>query len=67
MLNKNSWKEGWLSREITRKIGCGNETRFWLDILVGVGSLKQTFNKLFLISVDKEEKVANMGFWRDGG
>lgn len=46
-----------------RRIGNGNDTRFWLDPWVGDGCLKDLFPRLYSISISRTGSVASMGFW----
>jgi reverse transcriptase-like protein/endonuclease/exonuclease/phosphatase family protein len=44
-------------------VGDGKSTRFWLDKWVTGGSLKERFPRLFLISIQREATVHQMGTW----
>lgn len=44
------------------RIENGGKTKFWSDKWVDDLALKDKFPRLFLISLQKEETVANMGF-----
>jgi hypothetical protein len=50
----------WFSQCVTRKIGNGNHTSFWLDNWSGDTSLKDRFPRLFSISNQKEASVAEV-------
>ncbi|KAK7281927.1 hypothetical protein RIF29_10309 [Crotalaria pallida] len=45
------------------KVASGNKTRFWLDKWLDNETLKTKFPTLFSVSIQKEEVIANMGFW----
>ncbi|CAJ2632776.1 unnamed protein product [Trifolium pratense] len=49
-----------------KKIGNGGTTRFWHDSWLGPQSLKEVFPHLFLISVQKECSVQEVGRWNSG-
>ncbi|PNX84009.1 ribonuclease H [Trifolium pratense] len=49
-----------------KKIGNGGTTRFWHDSWLGPQSLKEIFPRLFLISVQKECSVQEVGRWNSG-
>lgn len=44
-------------------MGDGRKTRFWLDKWLGNSTLKDIFPRLFIVSLQREEFIANMGFW----
>jgi hypothetical protein len=54
----------WFNREMVRKMGNGETTRFWLDHWVGNEALCLTFPRLFSISSQKEAMVGEV--WEDG-
>lgn len=54
----------WFNREMVRKVGNGETTRFWLDHWVGNEALYLTFPRLFSISSQKEAMVGEV--WVDG-
>jgi hypothetical protein len=58
----------WLSTEIIRKMGNGAHTSFWKDCWLGSAPLCERFPRLFSISTQKDETIANV--WSpmvDGG
>jgi hypothetical protein len=48
---------------VSRKVGNGNTTRFWLDKWVGEEPLKDKFPRLFSISNRIEAWVSDMKMW----
>lgn len=56
-----------MCREFKRVIGDGLGTQFWKDNWAEEGVLGVKFNRLFRLSVSKEESVGNMGHWEVGG
>jgi hypothetical protein len=62
----NGGNEGdWCSEIMIKKVGNGGNTRFWLDTWVGERPLCQEFSRLFLVSVQKEDCINQMGVWRN--
>ncbi|GKV42979.1 hypothetical protein SLEP1_g50328 [Rubroshorea leprosula] len=59
-------KRGWLSDGFNLKMGEGNTVRFWKDMWTGNQSLADQFPALFRVSSRKEDRICNMGEWRDG-
>ncbi|GKV51347.1 hypothetical protein SLEP1_g58014 [Rubroshorea leprosula] len=57
--------EGWLVEGFKLKLGEGNSVMFWRDTWIGVQSLAVRFPRLFLVSIDKEKRVSQMGNWID--
>jgi len=55
--------ENWIDREVVRKVGNREHTRFWLDKWVGNEALFLTFPRLFSISCQKEAMVGEV--WVD--
>lgn len=53
-----------INRGLRKKVGCGNSTFVWTDILIGGECLKNKFPRLFSISVQKECIIADMGSWQ---
>ncbi|MCI18150.1 RNA-directed DNA polymerase (Reverse transcriptase), partial [Trifolium medium] len=51
----------WFARNLSRRLGNGNSTRFWLDVWFGNLSLGERFPRLFSISLQKDAMVSN--FW----
>lgn len=52
-----------IQKGIQMRVGDGKNLSFWEDKWVGGMCLKIRFPRLFLFSVQKEEKIANMGVW----
>lgn len=50
-------KQGWWMR-----VGDGIKTRFWSDKWIGDLAWKEKFLRLFLVSLQKEDVIANMDF-----
>jgi len=50
----------WFNREVVRKVGNGENTRFWLDHWVGNEALCLTYPRLFLISSQKDATVGGV-------
>ena len=48
-----------------KKVGCGNLTKFWCDLWIGDSTLKSRYARLFSISTQKEDLVAQMGYWQN--
>ncbi|GLU04440.1 hypothetical protein SLE2022_215870 [Rubroshorea leprosula] len=48
------------------EVGEGNRVGFWSDRWIGVKSLRDLFPRLFALSVKKEGKVSEMGYWEEG-
>lgn len=55
----------WFDEAVSRRIGDGNSTRFWDDDWWGVGPLKLKFPRLFLLSSQKDLRIAEMGAWAE--
>lgn len=53
----------WFSNVVRRRIKNGKQVRFWHDVWIGTSALKDCFPRLFLISLDKDYMVANVGQW----
>lgn len=49
------------------RLGSGVSTLFWYDRWCECGILKQLFPRLFELSLQQENLVAQMGMWYDGG
>jgi len=56
--------ENWINREVVRKVGNRENTRFWLDQWVGIEPLYLIFPRLFSISSQKDAMVGEV--WVDG-
>ncbi|GKV27934.1 hypothetical protein SLEP1_g37047 [Rubroshorea leprosula] len=48
------------------ELGEGNKVAFWHEWWVGDKNLRDLFPRLFELSVKKEGKVSEMGFWEEG-
>lgn len=55
---KSITNQGWWMR-----IGDGRKNKFWMDKWIGDGCLKDKFPRLFLVSSQKYEPIANLGVW----
>ena len=55
--------DGWFSKEIGWKLGCGDKVKFWEDIWTGNSSLKSLYPRLFSLSLDQGQKVEEAGVW----
>ncbi|MCH82219.1 LINE-1 reverse transcriptase like, partial [Trifolium medium] len=58
--------DGWFNQVVTKNVGRGDSTMFWKDVWAGYQTLEQQFPRLFGISAQQHEKVANMGSWENG-
>ncbi|GKV11786.1 hypothetical protein SLEP1_g23006 [Rubroshorea leprosula] len=47
------------------EVGKGNKVGFWSERWMGVKSLRDLFPRLFALSVKKEGKVSEMGYWEE--
>lgn len=56
-------EEGWFDEGLERVVGNGENTLFWWHKWVGSECLKDRFNRLFRLSLDKEAKIFEMGEW----
>jgi hypothetical protein len=63
-LNANDGGD-WCRDIITKKLGSGDGTRFWVDKWVGNNTLSDLFPRLFSVSLQADLKVNQMGEWRD--
>jgi hypothetical protein len=50
----------WFSQQVIRKMGNGAQTSFWRDSWTGTVPLCEKFPRLYSISIQKEEPVANL-------
>jgi hypothetical protein len=53
-------EESWFARNVVRKVGRGDATRFWLDGWMGIVPLCEQFPRLFSISTHKEALICEM-------
>jgi hypothetical protein len=53
----------WCSDIMTKKLGNGGSTRFWLDKSMGHRPLCETFPRLFSVSCQTDNYVSQMGEW----
>ena len=44
---------------------CGEKIKFWHSIWLGFVSLKPSFPRLFMVSVDKVAFIDDMGEWKN--
>lgn len=63
---RDSSNEGWLTRGIVRKLGNGREICFWEDCWLGGAKLRDMFSRLYNASTNKEGRLSDLGFWREG-
>ncbi|GKV51081.1 hypothetical protein SLEP1_g57759 [Rubroshorea leprosula] len=62
-----SWKHrNMLAEGFKWEVGEGNKVAFWHEWWVGDKNLRDLFPRLFELSMKKEGKVAEMGFWEEG-
>lgn len=47
-------------------MGSGNSTRFWLDVWLDGGALNHLFPRFFVISVQQNSLISEMGQWEEG-
>jgi predicted DNA-binding protein len=52
--------ESWFARNVVRKVGKGDSTRFWLDCWMGIVPLCEQFPRLFSISTHKMAMICDM-------
>jgi hypothetical protein len=57
---------GWFKQLVDKKLGCGNNTKFWMDEWVGDQSLASRFPRLYGISEQQGSRVMEMGGRVDG-
>ncbi|XP_074314532.1 uncharacterized protein LOC141649750 [Silene latifolia] len=48
------------------RVGAGSKIRFWEDKWIGDSSLKDGFPRLFSVSNQKNEFIADLGCWQNG-
>lgn len=53
----------WFFDAMSRKVGCEDQVHFWLDKWVGNARLKDSFPRLFNLSVNKNCKIVETGDW----
>ncbi|XP_024636145.1 uncharacterized protein [Medicago truncatula] len=53
-------RESWFSNNVCRLMGDGKNTNFWEDVWIGGVSLKESFSRLFELSVEKGVSVFDM-------
>jgi len=56
---------GWFQQQLGWKLGRGDKIRFWEDVWVGNNNLKTLFPILFSISLNQEQRVEEVGEWRE--
>lgn len=59
-------KTEWIHTEVRKSIGDGKNRSFWDEVWVGDKALKEKFNCLFNLAVDKECSVFQMGYGCEG-
>lgn len=57
---------GWFEEGIQRRIGEGNDTQFWNEKWLGVDCLRDLFGRLFILSMQQNNKIKDMGKWYRG-
>jgi hypothetical protein len=57
----------WFVQSVRKKLGSGNNTKFWKEVCVGEQSLEQRFPRLFSISTQQNNFIREMGRWENGG
>jgi hypothetical protein len=55
----------WCGEIMTKKLGCGGGTRFWLDKWLGPNILCELFPWLFSVSTHADKCVSHFGEWRN--
>lgn len=59
-------QQNWFSNLLVRKVGDGEDTLFWHVSWVQSGSLKNRFDRLFMLSKNKNARVSEVGVWEEG-
>ena len=57
--------EGWFQKEVGWNVGCGDKVRFWEDVWVGNANLKTMYLRLYYLSLNKGQKVGEVGVWEE--
>jgi hypothetical protein len=60
-------EESWFARNVVRKVGRGDGTRFWEDWWVGAAPLSIRFPRLYSISLQKEAFISEIRVNNDEG
>lgn len=55
----------WYKNSISKRVGDGKEFLFWDDVWWGTSKLRSLFQRLFILSSQKEASIFEMGEWRD--
>ena len=55
----------WFVKRLRWRVGEGDQVRFWIDNWEGGGSFVEKYPRFFLISLQQNEIVKNMGLWRE--
>ncbi|CAJ2647958.1 unnamed protein product [Trifolium pratense] len=50
----------WFTQGVIKRIGCGDQTKFWRDIWVGTVPLQERFPRLFSVSTQKDCNVEDL-------
>lgn len=53
----------WLSENMMRKVGGGQQVRFWIDFWVGNGPLCERYNRLYTVVEYKDCLISESGRW----
>ncbi|XP_019447203.1 PREDICTED: uncharacterized protein LOC109350421 [Lupinus angustifolius] len=62
----NGFNKGWFNEGVRRRVGSGQSTLFWRDIWVGGECLKNCFERLFQVTLNKDACISSMDEWRNG-
>ena len=57
--------DGSFQKEVGWNVGCGDKARFWEDVWVGNTNLKTLYPRLFSLSLNKGQKVGEVGVWEE--
>jgi hypothetical protein len=51
----------WFTAAVGKKVGSGDSTLFWNEVWVGNQTLRQRFQRLFVISLQQNEVISKVG------
>lgn len=57
---------GWFDTNLKRRVGRGNDVRFWEEVWHNEYLLKDKYPRLYLMSTKANKSIEEMGVWRDG-
>lgn len=60
---KVSWFNDILKNAFQIRVGRGSRIRFWKDIWIGSSTLKETFPRLFSISLQQSHTISEVDIW----